>query len=282
MFEKTLVFKILCRFLSKYHTVIHVSEIEKHFTTSSKPAVIISFDDGHYDIIEYVQPILSKYNLKYNINIDTEAMQLGLPQDYVRVYDILNQSDDESFFHPDFMKEPITINRQNPTQTELEFTAVLSGLTTDKKRMFINELEKTVGKNKTVFSRMISKEEFKALKNKNIEIGSHSHTHTLLTTLSDEEIEFELRHSKEILQEILQEEVAIIAYPNGDFNEKVETKAREAGYIYLLKTDDKINNINKENLVAKSYFRINQYHQTSEEIIANIYGVHDFVRRIKN
>lgn len=276
------VFEKICQFLSKHHVVIHISEIENHFKNSNKPAFIISFDDGHFDIIENATPILAKYQLKYNVNIDTEVLETGLPQDYVKIYDILNQVKDESYFDASFMSSAITINRQQPTITEMEFTNILTSLSTENKRKFVINMENALGKDKTVYSKMISKEALKSLKNKNIEFGSHSHTHTLLTTLSDEKVEFELRHSKEILEEILEEKINIMSYPNGEFNEDIEKKAKEIGYTYFLQTADRINTINEQNIKSNSYFRINQYHQTFEEMLGNIYGVHDFLRKLKN
>ncbi len=84
----SVVFEKICWFVNKYFCVINISEIEEHFKNTNKPAVIISFDDGHYDIIQNALPALKKYNLKFNVNIDTEILETKKPQDFVRVYDI--------------------------------------------------------------------------------------------------------------------------------------------------------------------------------------------------
>ena len=74
------------------YAVIHLSGIDAHFSKSNKPAAIISFDDGHYDILENAYPVLSSLKMPFNINIDTEILETGKAQDYVRVYDILNHT----------------------------------------------------------------------------------------------------------------------------------------------------------------------------------------------
>ncbi len=63
-------------------------------------------------------------------------------------------------------------------------------------------------------------------KSKN-EIGSHTHTHSHLTKLSDKELDFELRESKRILNPF---NCRTLAYPYGVYNSKV---IKYAGKYYL-------------------------------------------------
>ena len=66
-------FKDLCYFIKKHYSVINLSDIDAHFSKTNKPAAVFSFDDGHYDIVEYALPILSEFGLPFNINIDTDS-----------------------------------------------------------------------------------------------------------------------------------------------------------------------------------------------------------------
>ncbi|HML34137.1 polysaccharide deacetylase family protein [Sporomusa sphaeroides] len=63
-----------------------------------------------------------------------------------------------------------------------------------------------------------------------MEIGSHTLTHPRLNRLSDENIQYELVASKEILETRLKTKVEVICYPYGDIDERVIRFAREAGY----------------------------------------------------
>jgi peptidoglycan/xylan/chitin deacetylase (PgdA/CDA1 family) len=58
-----------------------------------------------------------------------------------------------------------------------------------------------------------------------IKFGSHSHRHLKLTKLSDEEIEEELKTSKEILEKITGQKIISFAYPYGDYDERVKNIA---------------------------------------------------------
>ena len=67
--------------------------------------------------------------------------------------------------------------------------------------------------------------------NAGMEIGSHTRTHPLLTTLTDDEILNELIASKSELQERLGITVQFLAYPYGDCDARVKKLTSQAGYL---------------------------------------------------
>ena len=264
-------------FLAKYYEIIHFSEVENYYKSNpTKPAAIITFDDGMYDIVEHVLPFMEKHQLKFNINIDTEILETKLPQDFLRVYDILNSTKKiSSYLDADFIEKPIKINYDLPIETENEFTAVLSKLSNDKKRAFTNRMQEKLDMKTENYSRVLSKEELgKLANNKFIEIGSHSHTHAVLTQIPTQEVHFELTHSKKQLENIMNKNIDVIAYPNGASNTQIDQMAIENGYRYLLKTEDKPTVIKDSfNFKSGSYYRINQYHQHTELVLAHTFGI---------
>jgi peptidoglycan/xylan/chitin deacetylase (PgdA/CDA1 family) len=282
----TKVYQETCLFLAKYYEIIHFSEAEQYYQSNpTKPAAIITFDDGMYDIIDHVLPFMEKHQLKFNINIDTEILETNLPQDFLRVYDILNHSNSiTSYLDEAFLQHPITINYTTPIETENEFTTVLSNLSREDKRKFTENMHEILQMNTHFYSRVISQNELKELsKNKLVEIGSHSHSHSVLTKIGAEEVQFELTHSKQILENITEKTTHIIAYPNGCSNVQIDTVAAELGYNYLLKTDDKTTFIAKNfDFKTASYYRINQYHQNSELLLAHTFGIIQKLKKIIN
>ncbi len=74
-------------------------------------------------------------------------------------------------------------------------------------------------------------EQLRELHEKGWIIGSHSHNHLDLTRLPYAKLRDELKISKEILEEIIGDEVFAIAYPYGRYNQKVLEAAAETGYI---------------------------------------------------
>jgi peptidoglycan/xylan/chitin deacetylase (PgdA/CDA1 family) len=62
------------------------------------------------------------------------------------------------------------------------------------------------------------------------QIGSHSHSHRALDCLPPREVEREVRWSKRLLEEGLDEEVVSFAYPYGYLSARVRHAVRAAGY----------------------------------------------------
>ncbi len=273
------VFEQWCAYLARYMKVIHISEIETHFKTTTSPAAVITFDDGLDDIKKNAYPILRNYRLKFNINIDTEILETGKPQDNMRVYDVVNYAESTIYKHEKFVPGGISIDHSQPTATEFAFSKVLTGLNTRQRREFSDDVAKQLGKKGMSHTKVLSREDLKQMaEDPLVEIGSHSHTHSMLTRLSAIEYFNELQLSKTILEGIINKPVDIFAFPNGLGNEEIEKSGIKIGYKYFLYTEDKPNNVSK--LPLKKIYRINQYHQSFTESLASTFGVHTLLRKI--
>lgn len=79
---------------------------------------------------------------------------------------------------------------------------------------------------------MISWTQLKDLQNAGWEIGSHTMNHPRLTTLSAEDVKFEIEKSRHIIGEFLDEISSTFAYPygNGEDDPAVREAVRNAGY----------------------------------------------------
>lgn len=61
-------------------------------------------------------------------------------------------------------------------------------------------------------------------------LGAHGHDHDILTYLDDENLDYNLREPRRILEEAAGAPVVDLAYPNGDFDARVQAGAVAAGY----------------------------------------------------
>ena len=273
-------FENMCHFLNKNFRVIHLSQISSHFKSTNEPAAVMSFDDGHYDVIEHVWPIVSKYRLKINVNIDTEILETGKPQDFIRVYDVLNYTKASSYFNPKYFDEPVAFNAVDPYTTELKFSQLLSNLGPVERRELSQDVLTKLGDKGFSYSKVLSKKDVRFLNDNGVEIGSHSHTHSLLPDLSLRQVESELSCSKRILEDICNKEISVLAFPNGKSNGSIEKTARRLGYQHLLKTEDKINVIEIGN--PTSFYRTNICQGSYEENLAQLFGIYQIVRKAKD
>ena len=73
----------------------------------------------------------------------------------------------------------------------------------------------------------------KTLHESGMDIGAHSHNHFILTKLTDEEILFELQHSKALLEDHLKIPIKAFSYPIGNqstYNQSVIETLKSTGY----------------------------------------------------
>ncbi|MFZ1082827.1 MAG: polysaccharide deacetylase family protein [Candidatus Kryptoniota bacterium] len=79
---------------------------------------------------------------------------------------------------------------------------------------------------------LMNGDQIRELQKSGLEIGSHSMTHADLTKLTKDAAKYEIRRSKESLEDLIQMPVITFAYPYGSVNEELENMVRDAGYEY--------------------------------------------------
>lgn len=102
----------------------------------------------------------------------------------------------------------------------------------------------------------INKEQLLELSKLNqITISSHTHTHQILSDISQGELLTELKKSKLILNDLLNSEMQSLCFPEGKFNKKVVKEAKELSYNKLYSSipgfyyDEFLPNVKRRSLV---------------------------------
>jgi peptidoglycan/xylan/chitin deacetylase (PgdA/CDA1 family) len=225
------VFERICSYASR--RLLPVSIFDK--ISSRKRQVIFTFDDAYLDFYEHALPILSKYKIPAIQHVITSCADTGEPFWTQKLNKIV-----ETYY-----QEKQTLSFQNRKyelkhKNEIENTALslYRQLLNDSNReLFIETLEKQL--NIAVdYTPMMT---WKALQDSlkyDIHIGSHTVNHDNLALLSETEIIAALKQSKNhIVSKLGYSQGKTIAYPNGQFNEKVLRSAKEIGYDYGFSTE---------------------------------------------
>ena len=110
----------------------------------------------------------------------------------------------------------------------------------------------------TSSEKYVNEEQIKELSNSGlVSIGSHTVTHNALATLNVEQIETELKDSKEYLENLLGKEIQTISYPTGSYNSTVLNTA-EKYYKYGITTINGVQsmgNFSKYKIIRKAIYR---------------------------
>lgn len=196
--------------------------------------LIITFDDGYRDNLRFAYPILKERNLPAVIFLPTGFIGTDLPfyWDYVAYLFSHTQRTSAHL--------PVTGETRWTTAAEREKVMVawvdcVKKLPEAEKRRAVSEIATIldVRVSEGVFSNLyLNWEQIRMMGQNHIEFGAHTVNHPILTRISKEVVEEEVRKSKQQIEDELQRPVSTFAYPNGqrsDFSDEIIRMVREAG-----------------------------------------------------
>lgn len=88
---------------------------------------------------------------------------------------------------------------------------------------------------------LLNYEQIKELQKHNVEFGSHGLTHKPLASIPAGEAEKEIRDSKKKLEDLLNQEVRLFAYPYGEYNKQIVDMVKNHGYEGACSTEKGLN-----------------------------------------
>jgi peptidoglycan/xylan/chitin deacetylase (PgdA/CDA1 family) len=116
-----------------------------------------------------------------------------------------------------------------------------------------------------------------------ITFGSHTHTHPILTPLSEQEVNFEVAESRRLIEEHLGTECRLFSYPNGtqvDFGSREEKLLKKVGYQAAVTQIDGFNDANTDLMALR---RINIVRSEDFSFfLAKISGVWSLLKCLRN
>lgn len=229
------------RFIKSSFNVITLNDLLVEYSMGRVPdnAVVVTFDDGYYDFFEYAFPIMKEENIKPTIFLTTGFVngELWLWPDKIR-YALDHTS--LSVLSVDGIPEYLDLVEHKERAWHIISDYCLT-LENTKKECFIinlyNSLNVDVPIDAPKAYKAVTWQQVKEMMDAGLEVGSHSHSHPILTKLSDAQLFRELTKSKDLIKEKLNLSTNIFCYPNGqrvDFNEKIKKSVVDSSYRYAV------------------------------------------------
>lgn len=106
---------------------------------------------------------------------------------------------------------------------------VSTGFADDGRPLAVSELAADAEAHPDLLATM-TWDQLRGIAEQGVEIGSHTVGHPHLTQLTDEELERELRNSKQRIEDELGRPARLLAYPYGEHDARVHAVVRRAGY----------------------------------------------------
>ncbi|HEX7116981.1 MAG TPA: polysaccharide deacetylase family protein [Steroidobacter sp.] len=237
-------------FLRRHFKLLSVEDLERCFA-EGKPlpsrSCLVTFDDGWADNYEYALPILREQNVPAVIFLATDyigtdacfwqervtrslynAVQAGgaagaLAERYVGP-DIRSKSPAEQRF---LVRQAVDKLKHRPAeeiqQLERELKAALAS---------------SPGASSRGADRFMTWSQVSELaRSSRVTLGAHGCSHTPLTSLDQAQVSCELEESRSRIAQAVGRPITCIAYPNGNFDDKVLELTRRAGYALGFTTD---------------------------------------------
>ena len=254
-------FRSLLIYLKKNYHVIRFNDIPDILKKGapSKPYAVISFDDGYYDFYEYAMPLLLQYKLPANHNIVNACAEnntviwtqrLNFIFDHCRKNNtaLAFESTDQHFtldnFNGNWMSYYLAVYKWMLTLP----LAQRVGLIASHEQLL--SLAPAV--------KMMNWQQVAECAANGIEIGSHTYSHDVLSTITDEAVlHKEIVQSTLEIQQKINKKINILALPNGEGHEGLATLLTGGDIEYVLYVGEKVNAITQLNSPLKSIYRIN-------------------------
>jgi peptidoglycan/xylan/chitin deacetylase (PgdA/CDA1 family) len=228
--------------LRKHWTPVSLAQIRNAVAQNiplPDQAVHVSFDDGYRNNLTLAAPLLARYKIPATIFITTNLIgthgqliwALEIHERLVGLSDSNIEIGGTSYsLHP-----PETPQR---TEESLELLSRIKRLPVKERENLLHFLRNRTEPDLTPFWKrelyeFLDWDELRLLHKQGIEIGAHTLSHPVLSSLNQMELEGELRESKECLEGEVGVECDVLAYPFGseyDFSEQVIETAQRIGF----------------------------------------------------
>ncbi len=269
------------QYAKRHYEVINLSDVPGLSGSSRKPYLIFSFDDGYYDFLEYALPILQKHRLRANHNIVAACAagtgliwteRLNHLFNHCRVHRLDLSFTDEGI--------PLSLNSCGGDWQDFNlqvFMAMLQ-LSREQRLPILDRKESAYGVQ--LQRRMMTWADVRQCADAGTEIGSHTYTHDVLSTVSDDTVlRHELAGSRAEIETQIGRRISVLALPNGQGSPRVDKAAAEAGFSEVLYVGNQTNPIRDPGPKPRTFSRIGINEETIPEAALRIELFHAKLRR---
>jgi peptidoglycan/xylan/chitin deacetylase (PgdA/CDA1 family) len=236
-------FKQEIPYFKRNFQILSMDEVVNHIKSGMgfrRPSIAITFDDGYLDNYTLAYPVLKKHGVPATLYLTTSLVgtmeriwteQIGLA--------FLETPKGCFNFSALIGDETVPIKtKEEKEKANSKVSEALKLRPDDERRELIQQLFEKLGVNEEsgrhFWERMmLNWDEIQEMRKDGITIGSHSHTHPILSRMPIQKAKDEILNSKRIAEKNVDVEVKHFSFPNGreeDFSEELRDYCREIGF----------------------------------------------------
>lgn len=235
-------FDHLLTFVKRHFQPTTFAELSEPYS-GQRPRIILSFDDGYYDFVEYVMPLLDNHRIRVNQNVIGSCVNTGEPPTTVALFDFLNQAPPSLINEiklPGFEASSVDRRPETKSQFGIKLSAFIKNRPRIEREALLQQLAPILAKaaqKKT--TRMMTVGDIVSVAATH-EIGSHSHSHDSMQFETDEYFAQDLARSQTFFQSELGLPLKIYAFPNGGHRPELLNVLANAGIEHILLVEERL------------------------------------------
>lgn len=224
------------KYLVGHYKFISLDDYVKnmHLPVRLKNCIVLTFDDGYRCLYTKIYPVLRKYAIPSTVFITTSSMTTKSLLWFDRLLYFLGKTDVAELLVPEISRLPYKlVSLKEKSLAYNDICAYLKKINNAEKEAILERVLKALKINDSKHDSdwMLTREMMLEMQQSGlVSFGAHSVNHPILTKVSLEEAEYEIRRSKEILEDALGKNVDFFAYPNGDYNSMIQSLVKGCGY----------------------------------------------------
>jgi peptidoglycan/xylan/chitin deacetylase (PgdA/CDA1 family) len=231
------LFDRLLSFLKEHFEIIVFGELAGA-QKRGKPRLILSFDDGYKDFIDYAVPIMERHAVRANQNIIPGCVEQGRPPLNVVAQDFIGQAPASLLAElhvPGLGRVPSGRDRERAGQS---VSALIKNKPMREQRALAEALlpqfERMDGFRPTA---VMTRSEVGQVGDLH-ELGAHSFEHATMGVEEDDYVVEDARRCRDYFAEVLDRPTSIYAFPNGSYRPQHPQIVRDAGFETILLVDE--------------------------------------------
>ena len=260
-------FEQLLTELQKKYNFISLDDLYLNRYDKAKSNLVVTFDDGLQNNVDLAIPLLEKLNIPATFFITTAVSHHEvLWPDFLDLVSFYTEKKTVQFNEKTYIKNKKHEFEYRGTTLKnackhLPYSSIESIF-----KLFDEEWQAIKNRNLGIYWQLMSFETVKRIsQHRLISVGAHSVYHTNLTTISDDELEVELKQCKRQLELATDQTIHQFAFPFGTYSDRVMAASKNAGFTQMLALDfHKPTDI--MNLNLKERFMINPHIGWKEQL----------------
>jgi peptidoglycan/xylan/chitin deacetylase (PgdA/CDA1 family) len=204
--------------------------------------VILSFDDGLHDFLEYAAPVLHHHRVSANQNVIINCVDTGQPPWNIKLYDFLAAAPLSLVREvriPGFSRRLDSKDPEAILQFGLALSRHLKNRPLAERAPLLVPLEAAMARADVKYTRMMNREDVRSLSVAH-QIGAHSVSHESMGHESDAFFVEDLTRCKAWFREVLGQPLTTYAFPNGSYRASHISYLRSEAVRNILVVDEKV------------------------------------------